>query len=385
MSSGNKVYDVIVVGAGVEGSATAYHLARYGKQTLLLEQFPLPHSRGSSHGLSRSTRKAYGAQDFYTKMMFEAYKLTADLEKECGEELFANCGVLSVSGKGRNFVKETIRCLERFNVPHEKFNVARQRVMYPQLSFEDEHEFVLDHSGGVLRADKMLGAFQDQFKKSGGIIKDGEPMIDLYAGSIVSIKTNKTIYKAKSVVLALGPWAAKFLPRIGVNIPLQPMKITVLYWKEKNGSTYDVSKFPCIFVEGATGQNDIYGVPSYEYPGLVKICLHHGPDIDADNRDGVDNEWVIKTMKYMVSKHFPTLEQEPSVVETCIYTNTPDHNFVIDTHPSWKNVVIAAGFSGHGFKLSPVVGKIASQLATGQKPEYELTPFRIDRFFKNKL
>ncbi|KAH3693176.1 hypothetical protein DPMN_192578 [Dreissena polymorpha] len=90
-------------------------------------------------------------------------------------------------------------------------------------------------------------------------------------------------------------------------------------------------------------------------------------------------------IKGIIATHFPTLEREPRVVETCIYTNTPDADFVLDHHPVWKNVVIAAGFSGHGFKLAPVVGKVLSQMATGQKPSYDMTPFRIDRFFKNKL
>ncbi|XP_060597745.1 peroxisomal sarcosine oxidase-like [Ruditapes philippinarum] len=90
-------------------------------------------------------------------------------------------------------------------------------------------------------------------------------------------------------------------------------------------------------------------------------------------------------MKRIIKAHFPTLEAEPSIVETCIYTNSPDKGFILDVHPKWKNVVIGAGFSGHGFKLSPVVGKLLSQLATGQRPSYDLSPFRLSRFLKNKL
>ncbi|XP_045170679.2 peroxisomal sarcosine oxidase-like [Mercenaria mercenaria] len=239
-------------------------------------QFPLPHSRGSSHGQSRITRKAYGPKEFYTNMMEESYRIQDELQAECGEQLFV-------------------------------------------------------------------------------------------------------------VVLALGAWAAKFLPRIGVHVPLEPLKITVCYWEEKNGDHYSTEDFPAFMSESGAGNNHIYELPSKEYPGLVKICLHHGPKIDSDNRDAVDNEWVLDTIKMIIRTHFPTLENEPSVVETCIYTVSPYTDFVLDVHPSWKNVVIAAGFSGHGFKLAPVVGKVLAQLATEQQPSYDMSHFKIDRFFKNKL
>lgn len=379
------VYDAIVVGAGIEGSSTAYHLAKTGKRTLLLEQFPLPHSRGSSHGQSRITRKAYGPLEYYTKMMEESYRLTDQLEAECGEKLFVNCGCMVFGPKGHPFVSGTEECLKRHGVPHDKFGVEEQRRRYPKLWLPSNYEVVLDKSGGMLRADKMLQAFQNQFQRYGGVLHDGEPMLDLYPGSVVSIKTSKGLYRAKSVVLALGAWAAKFLPRIGVNVPLQPLKITVCYWEEKNGNHFSIENFPAFMAEDVAGGNDIYGLPVDEYPGLVKICLHHGPNIDPDNRDAVDNQWVMDKIKMIIRTHFPSLEPEPSVVETCIYTNTPDHDFILDVHPAWKNVVIAAGFSGHGFKLSPVVGKVLSQLATGQRPSYDMSPFKIDRFFKNKL
>ncbi|XP_045172075.2 peroxisomal sarcosine oxidase-like [Mercenaria mercenaria] len=318
-------------------------------------------------------------------MMEESYRIQDELQAECGKQLFVNCGCLIFGPKGHPFVADTEKCLKRHGAPHEKFGVDEQRKRYPKLSLPSDYELVLDKTGGMLRADKMLQALQRQFQRYGGTLRDGEPMLDLYPGDIVSIKTIKGVHRAKSVVLALGAWAAKFLPRIGVNVPLEPLKITVCYWEEKNGNHYSFENFPAFVSESGEGNNTIYGLPSEEYPGLVKICLHHGPKIDPDNRNGVDNEWVLDTIKMIVRTHFPTLEKEPSVVETCIYTNTPDTDFVLDVHPSWKNVVIAAGFSGHGFKLAPVVGKVLAQLATGQQPSYDMSYSKIDRFFKNKL
>ncbi|XP_045172453.2 peroxisomal sarcosine oxidase-like [Mercenaria mercenaria] len=385
MEHADEVYDVIVVGAGIEGSSTAYNLAKFGKRTLLLEQFPLPHSRGSSHGQSRITRKAYGSRDFYTQMMAEAFAMTDELQKECGEQLFINCGCLVIGPRTADFLSKTKSCLKRYGIPHDQFDIYEQRKRFPALSFRDDFEFVLDKSGGLLRSDKILQAFQRQFVRYGGVLCDGEPMIDLYPGTIVSVKTTKGLHRARSVVLTLGPWAAKFLPRLGLNVPLQPLKITVCYWKEKHGGNFNIENFPTFTMNGAAGKHHIYGLPACEYPGLVKICLHHGPNIDPDNRDGVENDWVLDAMKLIIATHFPSLEKEPSIVETCIYTNTPDEDFVLDVHPTWKNIVIGAGFSGHGFKLAPVVGKVLGELATGQKPSYDLSHFKINRFFKTKL
>ncbi|XP_052800944.1 peroxisomal sarcosine oxidase-like isoform X2 [Mya arenaria] len=386
MENSREVYDVVVVGAGIEGSATAYHLAKSGKHVLLVDQFPLPHSRGSSHGQSRITRKAYGPQDFYTRMMDEAYRLTEVLQAECGEQLFIKCGTLVFGRYDDPFTVGTEDCLRRFNVPFEKFGSAEQRRRYPGMEFPKDFTFVLDKTGGVLRADKMLQAFQKQFVRYGGVLVDGEPMKELLPGEIVTVRTPRRMFRGRSVVLALGPWAANFLPTIGVDIPLQPQRIAVYYWRSNETGRFDTATFPTIITENATQRDQcIYGLPAEEYPGLVKICLHTGPDVDPDRRDAVDSRWVEDRMRAIIAQNFPGLDPTPAVTETCIYTMTPDHDPVLDHHPAWKNIVIAAGFSGHGFKLSPVVGKVLSQLATGQTPEYDMSHFRLARFHKHKL
>lgn len=383
MDNKREIYDVIVVGAGIEGSATAYYLAKQGQATLLLEQFPLPHSRGSSHGQSRITRKAYGKDDFYTQMMKEAYKLVDELQTECGEQLFKNCGCLIIGPKGESFLEANRSAMVRHQVSHETFGVDTVNKLYPGLSYPSNYEFVLDKSGGMLMADKMLKAFQSQFIRHGGVLKDGEPMLDVHPGDTVAVKTTKGAYRCKSLVLALGPWAAKFLPRLGLKLPLKPIRVSACYWKVKLPGEFSSSSFPCFIQSGL--QSDVYGLPAEEYPGLVKVCLHDGSSIDPDQRDKGNNSWVLERTTAYVAEHMPGLESVPSVIETCIYTNTPDHNFVLDVHPAWKNIVIGAGFSGHGFKLAPVVGQILGQLAMGKTPTYDMMPFKIDRFFSQKL
>ncbi|KAJ8305957.1 hypothetical protein KUTeg_016502, partial [Tegillarca granosa] len=304
-----------------------FRIKRFSKPA----KFPLPHSRGSSHGQSRITRKAYGTMEHYTNMMKESYPLWETLEKETG-------------------------------IPFEKFDSKRAKERYPMISYPDNYTFVLDYSGGILRADKALKAFQDQFKKFGGQLNDGEPMIDIFPGDIVTEQ-----YRTKSVVLTVGPWAAKILPNLGVHLPLKPVRITVCYWKEAKPGEYGADKFPVFMHERASGNYHTYGLPSEEYPGLFKLCLHYGPEIDPDNRDAVNDDWVINRITKYVKDNYPGLVPVPSWFD--------DENFVLDTHPAWKNVIIGAGFSGHGFKLAPVVGKVLAELAMKKPTSYDMTPF----------
>ncbi|XP_063415732.1 peroxisomal sarcosine oxidase-like [Mytilus trossulus] len=380
------IYDTIVVGAGIEGSATAYHLAKQGQKILQLEQFPLPHNRGSSHGQSRITRKAYGPKEHYTVMMKEAFKLWEVLERESKTTVFRQTGMLTMGSTDNIFVNGTIQSLRKHNMAMDILDSTQAKARYPMVSFPDDFRFVLDHSGGILRADKALKAFQDQFQKFGGELQDGEPMVNIIPGDIITVQTTKGSYKCRSLVLTVGPWAQRILPAIGVHAPLKPMRINVCYWKERTKGEYGADKFPVFFQIPAIDGYEVYGLPSEEYPGHVKICLHAGPEIDPDNRDAVDDKWVIDKISEYVARHFPNLVPTPSIVETCIYTMLPDEDLILDTHPSWKNIIIGAGFSGHGFKLAPVVGKVLGELAMGKSPSYDLTPCKINRFFlKSKI
>lgn len=376
------MYDVVVVGAGIEGSATAYNLAKNGEKTLLLEQFPLPHSRGSSHGQSRITRVEYGEDDHYAVMMKEGGKLWRSLERESGTSLLVNCGCLSVSKQGNSYMKATISSLSRNGIKYDILTPGDLRDRYPMLSLPPDYVGVFDYSGGVLRADTALRAFQTLFVKHGGELRDGEEVTGILPGSDVTIVTSQGEYRARKVVLTLGPWAPKFLPKLGINLPLETVLILVLYWKEKKDGEFSAGRFPAF--RNIRENGGVYALPSLEYPGHAKVCYHDGPETDPDSRDMADTGRILSTMKSYVREHLPSLQDTPSIVEPCMYTNTPDKQFILDRHPIHRNIIIGAGFSGHGFKLAPVVGKILSELAMDKTPSYDLIPCRMDRFSSTK-
>jgi sarcosine oxidase/L-pipecolate oxidase len=383
MTSPRTEYDVIVIGAGIEGSSCAYNLVQEGKGVLLLEQFPLPHSRGSSHGQSRITRYAY-EDEFYVRMMVDAFPLWEQLEKEAGTEFFVNCGVLDLRTNDSPGLNRVLTSLRALNVPHERLSSRDIARRFPTILARDDDEAIYDPSGGLLRADKALRAYQEVFKSRGGVLQDNEPVTSITPGDVVNVVTTKSTYNARQVVLAAGPWAEKLCSSLGLILPLVPKRISVYYWKTSDELTpvYGTQHFPC-FIDYRWGDSVLhsYSLPVSEYPGLLKVCIHDGARIDPDERDrGASDTWIESSISHIVATTFKGLEITPSIKEYCIYTVTPDHHPFIDRHPRYSNIVIAAGFSGHGFKLAPAVGRAVADLVCQRKPRYDLSPFKVDRF-----
>ncbi|XP_034384838.1 peroxisomal sarcosine oxidase [Cyclopterus lumpus] len=374
-------YDCIVIGAGVQGSFTAYQLATRNQKTLLLEQFILPHSRGSSHGQTRIIRKAY-EQDFYTHMMEECYELWAQLEREAGVKLYRQTGLLVMGPEDSQSYQQIKDTLQKNKVPMAILNRDNFCQHIPNVNLAVGDGAVVDITAGVLYADRALKTVQGQFEKLGGVIRDNEKVTDIKPGPVVTVATSAAVYRAKSLVITAGPWANRLLAHTGLQLPLKVVKINVCYWKEKVPGSYDVKqRFPCVLVtESKESKDHIYGLPSNEYPGLMKICHHMGSETDPDQRDKQTDRSDIDILQRCIARCFPGLVPEPAVVESCMYTLTPDHHFVLDRHPAHSNIVLGAGFSGHGFKFGPIIGKLLCELTLGEVPSYDLSPFRIRRF-----
>ncbi|XP_001504242.2 peroxisomal sarcosine oxidase [Equus quagga] len=384
MAAQKDLCDAIVIGAGIQGCFTAYHLAKHGKRVLLLEQFFLPHSRGSSHGQSRIIRKAY-LEDFYTQMMDECYQIWAQLEHEAGTQLHRQTGLLLLGMKENPELKMFQATLSRQGVEHQCLPSEELKQRFPNIRMARGEVGLLDKSGGVLYADKALRALQDAIRQLGGIVCDGEKVMEIKPGLPVTVRTTSKRYQAKSLIITAGPWTNQLLRPLGLELPLQTLRISVCYWREKVPGSYSVSQgFPCFLGLGLNlAPHHIYGLPSGEYPGLVKVCYHYGNKADPEERDcptAFSDIQDVQILSHFVRAYLPDLEPEPAIMERCMYTNTPDEHFILDRHPKHDNIVIGAGFSGHGFKLAPVVGKILYELSMKLTPSYDLTPFRISRF-----
>ncbi|XP_050619295.1 peroxisomal sarcosine oxidase isoform X1 [Macaca thibetana thibetana] len=347
MAAQKDLWDAIVIGAGIQGCFTAYHLAKHRKRVLLLEQFFLPHSRGSSHGQSRIIRKAY-LEDFYTQMMHECYQIWAQLEHEAGTQLHRQTGLLLLGMKENQELKTIQASLSRQRVEHQCLSSEELKQRFPNIRLTRGEVGLLDNSGGVLYAYKALRALQDAVRQLGGIVHDGEKVVEINPGLLVKVKTTTRSYQAKSLVITAGPWTNQLLRPLGIELPLQTLRINVCYWRERVPGSYGVSQaFPCFLWLGLYPHH-LYGLPAGEYPGLMKVSYHHGNHADPEERDSPTARADIRDVQIVssfVRDHFPDLKPEPAVMESCMYTNTPDEHFILDRHPKYDNIVIGAGFS----------------------------------------
>jgi len=375
-----ELYDVIVVGAGIVGSATAYHLARSRKKVLLLEQFAVPHSRGSSHGQTRIIRRIY-AEQHYADMMNEAYDQWRQLELEADTTLIKETGGLLVCPpKYYSALDSTQAALVKTNSPHEMLTSSQLKERFPHLQFGEEYRAVYDSGAGTIKAERALMAYQMLFKKHGGVFMDDTKVTKITPGDTVTIETNSgDRIHGQRLIITAGSWAGPIVEGLGIQLPLKPTRINVCFWKGVTPGILDIdAPFPVIIVMEPEGH--FYGLPADEYPECAKICLHTGPEVDPDYRDFNQEQWDQDILTSFVKRHFPCCETTPAVQERCLYTVTPDEEFIVDVHPRYDNIVIGAGFSGHGFKMAPVVGRILGQLAYGEKPDYNISPLRIGRF-----
>ena len=372
-----RTLSVCVIGGGIIGSWTALHLAEAGVDTTLIEQFPLPHTRGSSHGLSRAFR--FLGELELDRLDYSLSRWQA-LEKSSGETLFAKTGLLNFGPPGDSDLERLMAVLQESGRPVEWLESRDIVARYPMLNYPKHWGAALDPNGGILVAHRCLNAVQARFKALGGRIVTGRvESIESRDSGGVRVETRFSendkaeVQSFDRTVVCAGPWTAKLIPQLGGL--LQCLRTPVTYWRDPTGSYSASSGFPILFNARLTG---IYGLPSYEYPGLVKILFHGGPEADPDARDLKSFKPQIKKVKHYVREHLKLLEyRKPAILETCMYTMTPDSDPILDRITD--SVVVGCGFSGSGFKHSPATGWLLAALALGQE---ESIPqgFRSDRY-----
>lgn len=378
--------DVIVIGAGVHGLSAANYLVDKGKDVLIIEQFPLPHTRGSSHGSSRITRHSYH-KTFYADMMQECFEKWKELSYKTDTNLFNNCGIVTLAA--HEHCTQIEENLNKSSIEYELLNPEEARQRFPGFSCGEEEFAVFEPSGGVLLADRCLQALQKSVKTGGGIIRDSEKVLKIEQindeeDGYVRVTTSRSTYTSRKIVLTCGPWVNKMIKPFGVRYPVKVLKINVLYWKAKDSKLYDIKNFPAAIIE--RGKEHFYSLPIMEYPNHMKVCYHYGVVVDPDEPSKTTKiNLVIRNRQYQfvidcVKKYYPQLEMDPGVQESCIHTNTPDHDLILEYLPGSNKIVIGTGFSNHSFQLAPAVGHILGDLVLDVKPPYSIEPFSSKRF-----
>lgn len=359
---GDTRYEVIVVGAGAMGSAAGWWLARRGRRVLVVDRFPAGHVRGSSHGSVRIFRLGY-PQPEYTELVLAARELWRELEHASGTRLLDPVGTLDDGPPDK--VDPVRRCLDRCGLRYEMFDPAEAARRWDGIRFSGEVLYQPD--GGVIRADRTLRALHEQIRRHGGDLRlgVGRATIEPRDGG-VRVHMEQFTADAPVAVIAAGPWAAETLDGAVALPPLTVTREQVCFFTPLRPE----AQWPCFIRHD---QPSMYGLAA---PGQgFKLAEHHaGPVVTADGRSFEVDPAGRDRVTEFVRSWLPGLDPRPTAFETCLYTSTPDHNFVIDRQ---QNLVVAAGFSGHGFKFTPLVGRLLADLTEDSQAAPAM--FRLSR------
>ncbi|MET0800348.1 MAG: N-methyl-L-tryptophan oxidase [Actinomycetota bacterium] len=362
-------FDCIVIGGGAMGTSAALELARRDRETLLLERFTFGHANGSSGGSTRIFRFAYHREG-YVRLAVRARDAWRDLETESGEELLRVTGGIDVGPAAL----ARADLLEATGLPVERLRASEAAERWPALRLPAEADVVFQPDGGVLRAAPTVMA-QARLAEATGATLRHETVVTTIApaGDQVELGTLAgDRYVAPVAVVAAGAWAGPLLAGAGVDVPLRPNLEQSTYFEFGD----DRTRAPTVIDWLTDERQPPYLVPDPWEPGAFKVGLHMaGPATDPDDRSfDPDPERVRRATEY-VATHVPEA-RATGRTDTCLYTITPDEDFVLDRVGP---IVVASPCSGHGFKFAPLFGTALADLATGTEPSFDLSPFRIDR------
>lgn len=358
-------YAVLVVGGGVMGLATLEALTRRTRAPVgLLEQHTLGHTRGSSHGAARIARSAY-ADAAYARLMGRAYaeewpRLAAD----AGETLLhPSPGCFFGAGAPIDAYRDAVRAAGLGHDVVEELSVADARRRYPSMRFPGAAYVLDDHTCHVVAADRTTAALARLARQRGAAIHEGRPLVDLdLGGRGVRVVSGDLEIDCDVVVLTAGPWIRQLVPRLAR--PLTTLRQTVAFFRPAgDADVFRLGRFP-LWCEVADEDEPMhYALPELD-AGLLKIARHRltGPADDPD-ADAVPDPAEIEHLRAVASRVMTVEIGAAERADTCLYTCTPTEDFVLGSLPGERRIVIGAGFSGHGFKFAPLVGRVLAELA----------------------
>ncbi|WP_446038949.1 FAD-dependent oxidoreductase [Streptomyces sp. SID1121] len=346
----------IVVGGGVMGSSAAWHLAARGEQVTLFEQFGPGHDRGSSYGTSRIFRLAY-ADPFYVSLAVRALPLWRRLEEETGRQVLELTGAVDHGPAAATSALHDV--LGAAGRPSEFLTPAQAAERWPGLRADTTALF--HPEAGRVHADRAVAAFQQAARQHGARVRHGVKVtkLSVRGGRAELVTDDEEAFTVDSVVVAVGGWAPGRLSGLVSGLP--PMRVT--QEQPAHFPAPDALDWPSFIHHPGAGLADEGGIYGLGSDDGVKVGFHGvGPVVDPDHRDRTVVPRSLAEVQRYAERWLPGVDATAPVASTCLYTTTPDHNFVIDREGP---LTVLAGFSGHGFKFAPVIGELAADLVGG--------------------
>lgn len=371
-------YDVAVLGLGGMGSAVAAHAARRGLRVAGFERFALAHNLGSSVGRTRIIRKAYFEDAAYVPLLDRAYMLWRELEEASQTALLDLFGVLMVGQPGSATIQGTANAAMLYDIPGEQLDAGQLRARFPRLAFDSGEVGLYEPYAGVVFPERAIAAQLTVARNHGAHLFDRARVRSFEttsAGVRVTFEGGEAVEAARVAVCA-GPWSSELLAQL--QLPLRVQR-NVQYWFTLQGGAGGPGELPAFFLERDDLPAPLYGIP--DLGDGLKVAFHaYGETTQADQLDREVHAGEAALMRETLAALMPGCELVLRSSKACMYTMTPDGNFAIGRDPRNHNVVIACGFSGHGFKFVPVIGEIVTRMLLDEDPQLDVSFLRLDRF-----
>ncbi|OIB58346.1 N-methyl-L-tryptophan oxidase [Natrialba sp. SSL1] len=372
-------YDVIVLGVGGMGSAAVSHLADRGVDVLGLERYDVPHGYGSSHGITRIFRLAYYEHPAYVPLLKRADELWTALEDTHDQQLLHRTGSIDAGPQDSSLVEGSKRSCAEHDLDHEVCSSSELTERYPGYQLPEGYEAVYQPEGGFLVPEECIVAHVNRAHQHGATIRARERVVEWQPTDDdgVRVETDYGVYEADRLVVTAGAWAARFVDELeGVAVPERQ----VLAWLQpEEPARFEPDAFPVWNLQVPEGR--YYGFPVHGVPGFKFGRYNHREEtVDPEAFEREPTQADERLLREFAEQYFPDGAGPTMRLETCLFTNTPDDHFVIDTLPDRPQVSVAAGFSGHGFKFASVIGEIMADLALEGETEHDIEMFSLDRF-----
>jgi sarcosine oxidase len=385
-------FDVIVVGLGAMGAAALYQLAKDGAKAVGIDRYVPPHVQGSSHGDTRVTRLAVGEGPAYIPLVRRSHLIWRELEAQSGEDLFEQCGVLVMTSSGAptlhhgvaDFTARTTELARQHGIAHEVLTASQIRMRFPQFGpIRDDAIGYFEPEGGFVRPERCIAAQLNAARELGAVLVTDATVRSIRSeGATVRIKAGERAFVADKVIVCAGMWSASLLGEPFSTL-LKVCRQKLFWFKLEAPSIFPEDSPSFILTHGPSETDACYGFPPIPGEGSMKIAteqysgLH---SLDALDRNVSEAE-AEEMFRSHVLGQIAGVTSDLVKASVCAYTVTPDHNFIIDEHPTLANVTVVSACSGHGFKHSAAIGEAVAQRCLRGQSQIDLSAFSLRRFF----
>ncbi len=370
-------YDAIVLGVGGMGSATAWHLARRGQRVLGLERFDIPHRMGSSHGLTRIIRLAYYESPAYVPLLRRSYENWREAERALGEQLLFTTGSIDAGPAASEVFRGSLASCHAHGLPHTVLTGREVNARFPGYALPPSHCALYQPEGGFIACERAVVAHVVLAQAHGADIRARERVLGWEpVGDGVQVVTDRGRYEASKLVITAGAWLGSLVPSLAGKT--RPERQVLGWFQPGDPARFGPDRFPvfnALFDEGR-----YYGLPIWGMPGLKIGRYHHrGEIVDPDAMERESTAADEAVLRPAIRRYFPGADGPTMGLATCLFTNTEDEHFLIDTLPEHPQVVVASPCSGHGFKFCSVIGEILADLVIHGQTSFDLSLFRFSR------